>query len=169
MEQTLVNNLIEVRIVVPRCAFGGRIISRRRRDDHFHVLITNISNNAVHIWKETCSEGCECISFEWMDSAGAKGLARKGPIDWTVNRVGFWKLSPRESFVWNVYCAKPEWIGFPEPPKRDYEVSMRAIFKSHPMDEDFKALLRNREVPDEKAEIWAGQNESPWDTYAFWD
>ena len=160
---------IELKIVVPRENPSGRTITRRRSSDHFHVLITNISNHVVRIWKEDCSEGYECLSFEWTDSSGRKGLARKRPIDWTVNKIGFWELAPAESLVLNVFLTKPKWMDFPEPPLRGHEVSMRAIFDGHPMDENLKALLRKRGLSGDQLEVWAGQVKSVWGTYVFWD
>jgi len=119
---------------------------------HFHVLISNISDQPQNIWREWCSLGYYALSFEVTDASGkTRTITKKKPHVWTMNYPDFWTIPPHESLVLDVNFTDSEtWEPFP-PAKTSF--TMRAVFEIQP-DEDAK-----------KSSVWTGRVFSKVSTY----
>jgi hypothetical protein len=117
----------------------SRSLSFRIPGAHFHPIISNVSTNDIHLWKEDCSLGYETLSFEVADDAGNRWTAKKTHRNWRTNYPRWWVLKPKESLVIDVYFGDAGiWEGFRRPPKgKPLTVIVRAVFEI-PADKDAK-------------------------------
>src|SRR5262245_12383625 len=74
---------LAVAIAVPE-HLGRRPISLGARAEVFHVVITNVSEQPVRLWREWCSWGYFNLRFE-AEVGGRTLLLAKKPRGWTRN------------------------------------------------------------------------------------
>ncbi|MDR3401633.1 MAG: hypothetical protein P4L99_03960 [Chthoniobacter sp.] len=102
---------------------------------HFHVVLTNVSNEPKRLFQEWCSWGYSALSFEITDEHGKTWIARKGPNGWTMNYPAYWTVPPQECFVIDVYFADHQiwqdqfWLPPGHPTGR---VTLKAIYRVQP-------------------------------------
>ena len=58
----------------------GRAIQLYRPSQHFHVVVTNVSDESVRLWREWCSWGYFNLSFRVTDEEG-------GPVEVPISRA----------------------------------------------------------------------------------
>jgi hypothetical protein len=141
---------LEISIVIPHTEDRPGYIAwgNAERDAHFHVLLTNTSNQTERLFQEWCSWGYYALTFEITDENGHTSKARKGPHAWTMNYPAYWTISQHENFVIDVYFADRTTWGdsfwlIPGHPKG--EVTLRAIYHVAPGPES------------EKFGVWTGE------------
>jgi hypothetical protein len=102
-----------------------------KKEVHFYVLITNVSQNTRRIWQDWNSWGYYSLAFELTDEKGRKVTATRPPRAWTFNSPTWWELAPGETHVFEVYFADPEqWSNFPMPPAGEPQLyTVRAAYK----------------------------------------
>jgi len=126
---------ISVSLAIP-AHNGERRVEYRDQATHFHVIISNTSDQPQRIWREWCSWGYSGLSFEFTDEHGKKWVAKKKAQDWTRNFPDWWTLDSHESFVMDVYFADTNtWKGFPLPENGSQIVMMQAVLEFKPGDE----------------------------------
>lgn len=131
--------------------------------DHFHVLVTNVSNKTVRVWTDRYSWGYDNLSFEQIDEAGNVTKIHKAPREWSKNFPDWLQLEPGETYVLNVdfYSerAKGVWENVPQADKPGGKaklVKLRAVYAAQP------------EMYSQQHGIWTGRIVSPVGTYAIW-
>jgi len=134
-----------------------RVIEYSAPNAHFHVLITNTSDEPLRIWQEWCSWGYFGLSFECSDAEGGKWTAKKLPRRWDKNYPDYWTLAAHESLVLDVSFADTRtWKGFRRPAGMSQEITMRAILEFQP------------EAESQKHSVWTGRAASKADTYLLY-
>ncbi len=156
---------ISVTIAVPRDRDRRAIRYHESPDGHFHVILTNNSNEPQRIWKEWCSWGYYGLSFEISDGSGKTWIVKKKPRGWTRNFPDWWTLDPHDNLVIDIHFNDAGvWDGFPWP-----------VDASQPYRQDASQTFKMRAVvdfarPDEfskKYSIWTGRAVSKVDEYEF--
>lgn len=126
-------------------------------DNHFPVVLRNISDKPVNIWQQDNSWGYYDLSFELRDGSGKTWVARKVTTAFHSNGPMFWTLKPNETLVIDVCFTNDQksdwqkWNGFP----RNQTVSMRAVFAIH------------KDASTKKYSVWTGRVVSAWNRYFF--
>jgi hypothetical protein len=144
---------LDVAIIIPhRDDHPGYLAwGNAERRPHFHVLLTNTTDQPKRLFQEWCSWGYYALTFAFTDEHGETFPARKGPHAWTMNFPDYWTVPAHESLVIDVYFADREewgdsfWLS-PGHPKG--EVTLKAIYQVRPDGES------------EKLGVWTGKIES---------
>lgn len=151
--------MLSVSIAVAALNPGAeRAVPAFDRDSHFHVILTNTSDEPQRIASEWNSWGDQALSFEISDESRKTWVARRVAVSRSKNMLTWWILEPNENLVLDVYFADSErWGGFPHPPQYgdSQVVTMRAVFEIKP-----------NEVPP-KEKLWSGRVVSKRQKYAF--
>jgi hypothetical protein len=131
---------------------------------HFHVVITNHSDQPQNLLQEGSSWGWEAMSFELTDEKGNKYLIHRTPAIWKDNAPVHWILKPGEHYVRDIcfaqiYQGQNSWTGFPDRLNQgqNLKVKMKAIFE----------VTIDKGVYDEP--LWHGRIESPPVTCRLFD
>jgi len=131
--------------------------------DHFHVLITNKSDDAVRLWSDRYSWGYDNLFFEIVDEGGMViGTISKKPRGWDKNFPDWLSIKPGESYVLNVDFFSEQgrkiWENVPTLKRgtKPHLVKLRAVYEVKP-DEQSRKL-----------DIWTGKIISSVGTYAIW-
>ncbi len=112
---------------------GDRVLLLHERGGHFHVLVSNVSDEPQRVWMDSCSWGYNALTFELADAAGKTWIVKKQPSEWSKNSPNWWTLAPGEPLVLDVHFADTNvWEGFPRPVNASQVVSVRAIFEIKP-------------------------------------
>jgi hypothetical protein len=151
-------NPIAVTIAIPCSQNGERVIQYSTTAPHFHVLVSNVSEQPQKIWKEWCSWGYYALSFNLTDPDGKSWKVTKNmPHAWQANGPDNWTISPHESLVIDVdFADSATWQPFPHPKEWPQTFTMQAIFEAQP-DEWSKKLS-----------VWTGRIVSKADKYTFY-
>ena len=133
----------------------ARSIDLSQDKAHFDVVLTNVSDKPVRLWKEWCSWGYFCLSFEVQDGTGKLTAVRKTPRGWDKNFPSFQTLQPGSNMVFEVNFGS-DWENPVLPEKgKSIQVKMRAVYEIPPDDEA------------KKAEVWTGKVASPEEAYVI--
>jgi hypothetical protein len=129
-------------------------ITLHRPSDHFHVVITNVSDKPVRIWSDLCSWGYFCLTFEVRDRDGRTRTVKRKTRGWDANAPDPESLAPGDHKVFDVSLQDGTWVDVPVSQEAGGQfVSMRAIY----------------EIPVEKQatehQVWTGRVASPPATY----
>ena len=150
---------ITVRIAVPLDRSGRRTIDAIDVEDraklrHFHVVVDNIADVPVRLWREWCSWGYYNLTFEVRGPDGKIRHLRKGNRKWAANSPDWCTVPPGEQRVIDVHWMPRIWrLG----PLQDL-LGKESIVKVRPVfsiDED----------PDKfaaKNGVWTGRVHGPW-------
>jgi hypothetical protein len=138
---------IEVSIAIPlRNANQERELNYLGTRPHFHVLVTNVSDQPQRVWREWCSWGYFALSFEVTDADGKTRAIIKNLRAWTRNFPDYWTIPPHESLVLEVDFADTSvWQPFPHPEGDPMSFTMQAVFE----------IPRDKET--EKDSVWTGR------------
>jgi hypothetical protein len=150
---------ISVAIAIPASSAdgGSRMVRTGQKDAHFHVVLTNVSNQPQRIWREDCSWGYSALSFEFTDELGKTFVAKKMPRAWMANAPFYWTLAPHEPLVLDVYFTNAAvWSGFPQPqPHKQETFSVKAIFEVKP------------DAESQQSGVWTGRLASQPENFKF--
>jgi hypothetical protein len=124
---------------------------------HYHVVISNRSNQLVRLWDDHCSQGEFNLAFEVREGDGPKFIRRRGQ-EWAKNIPIALELQPGEHFVSECSFDPAKW----ELPWEDSvigtrRVRMRAIYRIEPS-----------EIAGIKG-VWTGEAMSRYDDYVICD
>jgi hypothetical protein len=135
---------------------GPRNIALYEKGDHFHVVVTNVSDNPAKVWKEWCSWGYYNLSLEARDPEGKVATISKRPRGWDKNYPDPMEIAPGEHMVINVNFEPYTW------PKSPLSA------KSHKATIRLKAVYEIREDRHSKEMgVWTGRVSSPELEYSF--
>ena len=135
---------------------GERTITLWQPSHHFYVVLTNVSDKPIRLWKEWCSWGYFCLSFEVKDETDKVTAVMKSPRPWSKNYPDWTIIPPGDHMVFEVTFGS-DWDKPVLPEKgKSMQVKMRAIYEIRP-DDDTK-----------KAEVWTGRITSPEETYTIY-
>jgi hypothetical protein len=101
----------------------------------FHVVITNVSGDPVHLWEEWCSWGHHNLSLELIGTDGGEVQCTKRKTAWTRNYPDDFLVEPGEHYVIDVYFDSDNWR---EPAfdklkaDNDGTIGLRAVYQSDP-------------------------------------
>ncbi len=77
----------------------------------FPVVITNLSNRPLGVWREWCSWGYYNLTFEARTHDGRKVRLSRKQKSWTRNGPDYWMLAPEESVIRQIVLTSKEWKG----------------------------------------------------------
>ncbi len=151
----LVPPIIDVAIAVP--IYDGIRPITIGPSRHYHVVISNPSNQPLRLWDDHCSEGEFNLAFELADDKGLKLIRRRGQ-NWSKNFPIAVELQPEDVFVSEFSFDPEKW----ELPWANSEIGtrrirMRAIYQIEPT-----------EIA-EKKRIWTGKVASRYGDYTLRD
>jgi hypothetical protein len=135
---------------------GGRVITLSDPSRHFSVVITNVGDKPVMLWREWCGWGYFNLSFEMTDQAGAHVAITKKPIGWEKNYPDWMVVPPGDHMVVDVSFDPGIWRNAPMPAAgKSQTIGLRAIYESA----DSQEAKANR--------VWTGKVSSPENTYTI--
>lgn len=133
-------------------------INLYREDTHFHVVITNISNEPKRLWETWNSWGWYNLTFEILDNQGKiLHILKKKSHGWSKNYPSFIRLQAGEYFIIDVNLERSDWgLPFLDKEKEgNFEINLKAIY----------------EIPEDKEtkehNIWTGKIESEIGEYTL--
>ncbi len=127
---------------------------RRNKNDHFHVILTNISDGPQHIWQDDNSLGWQNLRLELTDAEGHIVLVARPGRSWDLNSPTWWALTPQESHVFDIDFNDPlEWTGFPILKKRDESFTIRAIYEVDPVPQSTDVRIWTGKVISEPVHV----------------
>ena len=112
----------------------------------FYVVLTNISQSDLAVWREWCSWGYDNLSFDIRLSDGRTFHVKKKPQDYKKDWPDSYLVKKGTHFVISVRFDEL-WEGFPED-WRSQEVRIKAIYKIE------------RDQDSQRLKVWTGQMES---------
>ena len=113
---------------------------------HFDVVITNVSDQPVRLWREWCSWGYFSLSFVATDEDGKSVAASKKLRGWDKNYPDATIVPPGDHMVFEVTFEDAIWQNSPLPERgRSRTVKLRAEYE---VKGDEKA---------EKLAVWTGR------------
>jgi hypothetical protein len=153
-----VGAVLEVRIVPTSFSEkGGRALSLEDSSQHFYVVITNVSDRTVRLWRGSCSWGYSNLSFVVTGENGEHTTAAKKAKGWQKNYADWTLVPPGDHLISEVTLDEETWSNTPIPPRGQHRtVSLRAIYK----------------VPETKEasenDVWVGTESSPEESYTIY-
>jgi hypothetical protein len=124
---------------------------------HFYVVVTNVSQEPIRLWREWCSWGYYNLSFKVTDDTGKTTVVKKKPREWRKNYPDSTILGPGDHMVFEVSFDEATWEGAPLPEQhKSRRVKMSAVFEI-PEDQDTR-----------KMKVWTGKASSPELTYTIY-
>lgn len=76
------------------------------------VVLTNVTDKPVHLWRDWCSWGYYNISLDFQ-AGGKEWKAVKRPRGWTKNYPDAMELAPGESAIFTQQLTEEIWDGLP--------------------------------------------------------
>ncbi len=131
---------------------GQRTIQVGREAKPFHVIIENLSDRQINLWRERYSWGYFNLSFEITDEKGATWTVKKKEIDWEKNFPDYVAIGPKEKKVIDVSFNPDIWQSvLPSGATQRTMVSMVAIYESEgSKDASERDVWSGRLVSDKK-------------------
>jgi len=118
----------------------------------FNVILTNISGHNLSVWREWCSWGNGCLSFEITLAGGYTFTVTKKLREYSKNYPDPFVVAPNKSFVLNVKFTDDKWQGFPKDWK-DQDVTIKAIYRIIEDEQSVRLRVWNGEVESEKMAV----------------
>jgi len=139
----------KLRIVPTRSsAKHGTMIDSATKDSCFYVVLSNTSQADMSVWREWCSWGYFCLSFD-MTLPDSKTIhVKKKPRSWKKNYPDPFIVKKGSHFVYAV-SFNEMWEGFPDDWKNQ-KVKLKAIFSVEKEDDQAG-----------RHKVWIGKVESP--------
>lgn len=108
-----------------------RTIQVGRQATRFHVIIENLSERQVNLWRERYSWGYFNLKFQITDKKGETWIARKKDKGWEKNFPSFVSVDPKDKIVIDVTFSPDIWENvLPPGTEQTTIVSMIAIYES---------------------------------------
>jgi hypothetical protein len=124
---------------------------------HYHVVVSNRSDQPLRLWDDHCSEGEFNLAFEVADDKGLKLIRRRGQ-DWSKNFPITLELHPGDQFVSEFSLDPDKWeLPWAESEIGTRRIRMRAIYEIEPT-----------EIAGKKG-IWTGKVASRYGDYTIRD
>ena len=134
----------------------GRAIELYRPSDHFHVVVTNVSDRRVKLWREWCGWGYANLSFIVIGDDGRSVTVSKKPKAWRKNYPDSIIVDPGEQMVFEVNFDELIWQNSPLPEhNRSRTVKIEAVYTIQ-ADKETKELG-----------VWTGQVSSTSEAYTI--
>lgn len=133
----------------------GTMLDCASKDSHFYVVLTNISESDQSVWREWCSWGYFCLSFDITLPDGKTFHVKKKPRPWKKDYADPFVVKSGNHFVYSVRFDD-KWVGFPHDWK-DQNVKIKAIFKIEKEDGSadlHKVLTVKIESPEIEAKLY---------------
>lgn len=149
---------VKVTIAVP-IHHGHRSLNEA---DHFHILVTNVSDKPIRLWTDRFSWGYDNLSFELIGDDGKVSRIVKKPREYDKNFPDWLELEAGGSYVLNV-----DW--FSEQGRAVWDDAPVANGKAKPTLVKLRAVYEV--IPDEQSRklgVWTGKIVSPEQMYAIW-
>ncbi|WP_435016226.1 hypothetical protein TA3x_003790 [Tundrisphaera sp. TA3] len=135
----------------------GRSIVLRQPSDHFAVVITNVSDRPVKLWREWCSNGYFNLSFVATGEDGEPVVVRKKPRGWDKNYPDATIVPPGDHMVLEVTFDEAIWQGLSLPGKnRSRTLKLKAEYS-----------VEGSQQAEEHG-VWVGRASSPEESFAIW-
>lgn len=135
----------------------GRSIELYGQGRHFHVVVTNVSDRPLRLWRDWCSWGYFALSFVATGEDGRRVTIRKKDREWSKNFPDSILVPPGEHLVLEVSFDDSIWQDTPLPePSRSRAVKLQAVYEIQPDEETAKRG------------VWTGQVRSTSETYTLW-
>lgn len=149
---------LAVRIVPSRYhETGGRAIELYQPSQHFDVVVTNVSDRPVRLWREWCSWGYFSLSFVVTGEDGKSVTVSKKPRGWDKNYPDATILPPGDHMVFEVTFDDAIWQNSPLPERgRSRAVKLKAEY----------AVGGDKDA--EKLGVWTGRQSSPEEPFTIW-
>jgi len=154
---------LTVTLTIPEDASGGNISDP---DFHFSVIIRNVSDHPVTIWKRWCSEGAfnVMLYMDGIDGTSLKHsieLSGTDSVSWLANFPDPITLQPGDIDVRDYYILTSKYssesTSFPAfKVNQHHSISLHAVLKI-PADSNTSLY-----------KVWSGTVESPIGTYSLW-
>ncbi|EMN01814.1 hypothetical protein LEP1GSC021_1623 [Leptospira noguchii str. 1993005606] len=113
----------------------------------FHVLVKNVSNKEIRIWKDWNSWGYDNLSFQIQTDQENINIYKEGK-EWLKNFPDFWSIKPNEFVILNVNLDIKTWPKLKELKFKNDRVKIKCIYE---IKEDSYTKQYN---------IWTGKIES---------
>lgn len=129
---------------------------------HFHLKISNTTQQALTLWRPYCPEGDDAMSIEFREPSAPDKVFRAHTGYSYTGGMGIPKvlvLAPADDLLVNVDFLN-EWVlPFPMQADEIREMEVRATYRSAPLtDERQKRLFGSKE----KDSVWTGESVSEW-------
>jgi hypothetical protein len=135
----------------------GRAIEVYGPSQHFHVVVTNVSDRPVKLWRDWCSWGYFSLSFVATGEDGKPVTVGKKLREWMKNFPDATIVPPGDHMVFEVALDDDVWKDPPLPERgQSRTVRLRAVY-----------TIRNDQEA-EKFGVWTGRVSSPEETYTLW-
>jgi len=132
---------------------GQRTIQVGRQATRFNVIIENLSEHRVNLWREWCSWGYFNLRFQFTDEKGIMWIAKKKEKDWEKNFPDFVSVDPRDKLVIDVTFNPDIWKNIlPPDAGRSRTVSIVAIYESEDSDDAKKRGVWSGHLVSDKRE-----------------
>ncbi|EMN51874.1 putative lipoprotein [Leptospira interrogans serovar Autumnalis str. LP101] len=139
---------LEVSIAIPGNDKEKSLIINESSDKiSFHVLVKNVSNKEIRIWKDWNSWGYDNISFQIQTDQESISIYKEGKA-WDKNFPDFWSVKPNEFVILNVNFDVKTWPKLRELKFKNDKVKIKCIYeiKEDPYSKEYN--------------IWTGKIES---------
>jgi hypothetical protein len=149
---------LAVRIIPTRFDEDNRpVIELAQHSPHFDVVVTNVSDKPVRLWREWCSWGYFSLSFLVTGEDGKPVVVRKDHLRaWTKNFADASTVAPGGQMGFEVKFDDRVWQDFPLPAKgQSRSVLLKAVY----------AVTSDHW--SEKCGVWTGQVSSPERQFRF--
>lgn len=136
---------------------GVKSIILSQPAEHFHVVVTNVSDEPVRLWREWCSWGYHSLSFEIRNEDGSVTVVEKAPRSWRKNFPDWTTIPPGDHMVFEVSFDPQTWQNAPLPEKGESRrVTMKAVFE----------IAEDKDTEEHK--VWTGRVSSPEHVYVIY-
>lgn len=146
------SEVLQVAVEIPDSdSGGGRVLIWDRTDkrSHFHVLVTNVSDEVQRIQQDSTSWGWNDLRLEFTGTDRKTfEIHRATSHEWAANMPCWWILAPHEAHVFDVYFNDPaDWEGFSEISYPSGAYTIRAMYE----------LEASSLPPDDRNAGWSGK------------
>lgn len=132
---------------------GQRTIQVGRQAPRFHVIIENLSERQVNLWREWYSWGYFNLKFQITDEKGVMWIAKKKEKEWEKNFPDFVSVDSRDKMVIDVTFNPDIWENvLPPDTEKSTTVSMIAIYESEDSEEARKRGIWSGRLVSDKRE-----------------
>lgn len=130
---------------------GQRIIHVGREAPRFQVIIENLSEHQVNMWREQYSWGYFNLKFQITDEKGAMWIVKKEEKEWEKNFPSFVSVDSRDKMIIDVTFNPDIWENvLPPDTEKSTTVSIIAIYESERSEEARKKGVWSGRLVSEK-------------------
>jgi len=131
-----------------------------RNGCHLSVLLTNVTEKDIHLWRPYCPQGDDAIRLEFKRNADSKEVGSAHMVRCYTGGSGLpktLKLVSRDSLIYRVDFSESWSLPFVLEPGTSSSFLVRAVYDSKPLDP--KRSYR----PADAEKVWQGRIETPWE------